>query len=113
MGSRKQNTGPVHGAALGEADVAYVKAQLGFNPDDKYVVPDEVYRYFKDCRPSGEKLEADWSAMMSRYKEAYPKEAAELNRRLAGKLREGWEASVPRSGTCPRPRSRAGKLVGS
>lgn len=44
FGSKNQNTGPVHGAALGDEDVKHVKEVFGFDPNAKFVVGDEVYR---------------------------------------------------------------------
>ena len=43
FGSRKQNTGAAHGAALGEDEVSYVKQLFGFDPAKRFVIPDEVY----------------------------------------------------------------------
>lgn len=43
FGSRKANTGSIHGAALGEDEVAYVKTAFGFDPKAKFVIPEEVY----------------------------------------------------------------------
>lgn len=43
FGSRKANTGPAHGQALGDAEVEYVKGVFGFDPTAKFVVPDAVY----------------------------------------------------------------------
>ncbi|KAK4686889.1 dihydroxyacetone synthase, partial [Tremellales sp. Uapishka_1] len=102
FGSKAQNTGPVHGAALGESDVEYVKKQLGFNPSERFVVPPKVYDYFTECKPKGAKLEAEWNAMMEEYKKAYPAEAAELERRMAGKLVDGWEAKLPTKEQLPK-----------
>lgn len=49
FGSRKQNTGAAHGAALGEDEVSYVKQMFGFDPAKKYVIPDEVYGASQLC----------------------------------------------------------------
>lgn len=32
----------VHGAPLGDADIAQLKTKFGFNPDEKFVIPQEV-----------------------------------------------------------------------
>ena len=102
IGSSKQNTGPVHGAALGEDDVAYVKTQLGFNPDEKFVIPPKVYDYFNECQPKGAKLEHDWNEMMTKYRKTYPGDAKELQRRIEGKLRYGWEKDIPKKPELPK-----------
>jgi dihydroxyacetone synthase len=102
LGSANQNTGSVHGAALGDDDVAYVKTQLGFKPDAKFVVPDKVYEYFDECKPRGAKAEAEWNDLLQRYAEKYPADAKELQRRREGKLAEGWEKSVPTKDALPK-----------
>ena len=89
LGSQKQNTGSVHGAALGPEDVRYVKQQLGFNPDEKFVASEVIYDYFKNVPAEGAKLEAEYNEMMGRYAKQYPEEHKELTRRLDGKLRLG------------------------
>jgi dihydroxyacetone synthase len=102
IGSRNQNTGPVHGAALGEDDVVYVKTQLGFDPDAKFVVSPKVYDYFKDCKTRGAQHEHEWNELMAKYQTTYPKEAAELKRRIEGRLMDGWENLVPPKSKLPK-----------
>lgn len=43
FGSRKANTGPAHGVALGDEEVAYVKQLFGFNPAEKLAISSQVY----------------------------------------------------------------------
>lgn len=42
FGSKNQGEEKVHGAPLGDADIAQLKTRFGFNPDEKFVVPSEV-----------------------------------------------------------------------
>ncbi len=42
FGSKNQGEEKVHGAPLGDADIAQLKTKFGFNPDEKFVVPKEV-----------------------------------------------------------------------
>jgi dihydroxyacetone synthase len=102
IGSKNQATGKVHGAALGDEDVAYVKTQLGFHPDDKFVVPKEAYEYFADCVPNGQKAEDEWNKLFGEYKEKYPEDAKDFNRRMQGKFREGWEKDLPTKDQLPK-----------
>jgi dihydroxyacetone synthase len=102
IGSAAQNTHPTHGAALGAKDVIHVKTQLGFNPDEKFKIPEKCYEYFSETRTKGAKVESEWNDMYGKYKEAYPAESAELERRLAGKLREGWEKDIPVKADLPQ-----------
>ena len=102
LGSQHQNTGKAHGAALGEDDVVYVKTQLGFHPDEMYVVPPQVYDYFAECKIRGARDEEVWNEMMTSYSTHFPDEHAELKRRIDGKLREGWENDLPTKDKLPK-----------
>jgi dihydroxyacetone synthase len=94
--SKKQNTGAVHGAALGDEDVRYVKEALGFNPEEKFVVPPKVYDYFEECKPKGAAAEAEWNKTLEQYAQKYPAEHKQLQMRLAGKFAEdNWREVLP------------------
>ncbi|QJQ96832.1 MULTISPECIES: transketolase [Halomonadaceae] len=80
----KQGTEESHGAALGEAEVAAARKQLGW-PHAPFHIPEEIYQGW-DATQAGSKREADWNARMARYAEAYPADARELKRRLKGEL---------------------------
>jgi len=54
--------------------------------------PDEL---FLRAVPKGKELVAAWDAALAGYAEAYPAEAAELRRRIAGRLPDGWDNGLP------------------
>lgn len=105
--SKKQNTGAVHGAALGDEDVKHVKESLGFNPEDKFVIPPKVYDYFKECKSKGAAAEAEWNKTMEQYAQKYPEEYKQLQMRLSGKFAEDdWKGLLPAKQdlpTAPQP----------
>ena len=88
----RQGTAKVHGEALGDEEIAATKAALGWNYGP-FEIPGEVYEAW-DHREAGKALEAEWDKMYAAYEKAYPKEAAELARRLAGDLPENWDEIV-------------------
>lgn len=88
----RQGTAKVHGEALGDEEIAATKAALGWNYGP-FEIPEEVYEDW-DRREAGKALEAEWDKMYAAYEKAYPKEAAELARRLAGDLPENWDEIV-------------------
>ena len=90
--SNRQGTAKVHGEALGDEEIAATKAALGWNYGP-FEIPEEVYEAW-DHREAGKALEAEWDKMYAAYEKAYPKEAAELARRLAGDLPENWDEIV-------------------
>lgn len=88
----RQGTAKVHGEALGDEEIAATKAALGWNYGP-FEIPEEVYEAW-DHREAGKAVEAEWDKMYAAYEKAYPKEAAELARRLAGDLPENWDEVV-------------------
>ncbi len=84
----KAGTAGVHGAALGTAEVAAAREQLGWS-HPPFEIPGEI-RASWDAREQGMALERDWQSRFERYREAYPELAAELARRLAGGLPAEW-----------------------
>ena len=114
IGSVNQGKGKVHGQALGDDDVANVKRGLGFDPTKKFHVPAEVYEYFGECKTRGAQLEKDWNSLYAGYRSAYPELASDMERRLAGKLQEGWEGLIPPKSalpTAPQPTRKSSGIV--
>lgn len=95
-GSKKEGTESVHGSPLAPEDIVQIKSKFGFNPEEKFFVPKEVRDFYHSRVEHGAKLEADWNALFEKYSRDYPTEAAELKRRLEGKLPDGWEKALPR-----------------
>ncbi|HTN47828.1 MAG TPA: transketolase [Burkholderiaceae bacterium] len=77
-----------HGEALGEAEVAATRHALGW-PYEPFVVPAAV-RAAWDARTHGAARESQWKRAVADYSAAFPHEAAELKRRLAGELPPGY-----------------------
>jgi transketolase len=80
----KAGTHDSHGAPLGEKEVAATRAELGWT-HPPFVVPTEVYDAW-DAREQGATAERNWNTRLGQYSRAYPAEAKELQRRLAGDL---------------------------
>ncbi|MBI2763315.1 MAG: transketolase [Chloroflexi bacterium] len=90
----KQDSQKAHGAPLGPDEVRLTKEAYGWDPDAQFLVPDDALDVFRAAIPEGEALVEEWEARMSRYTDAFPAEAAELRRRLARDLRDGWDAGL-------------------
>ena len=95
FGSKLQGTHSVHGNPLTKDDTAHVKSLFGFDPNSTFVVPDEVYDFYHKTAAKGAECEKSWNEQFSKYQEKYPAEHAELTRRIAGKLPDGWEKHLP------------------
>lgn len=82
-------------SALKKDDITQLKKKFGFNPDETFAVPAETYDLYKQAAEKGAKKEAEWTELFNKYKEKYPHEASELQRRIEGRLPEGWEKALP------------------
>jgi transketolase len=90
----KHDSEKSHGAALGEDEVRGAKEFYGWDPDKHFYVPDAALALYRRAVPAGEKLVAEWREKLARYTAAYPGEAAELERRWACELPEGWDGGL-------------------
>jgi transketolase len=96
MGSpNKAGTHAVHGAALGEEEIAASRASIGWNYPP-FEIPKEVYDAW-DGRAKGKKIEAEWDQKLNEYTKKYPSEAAEFKRRIAGDLPANWREHVEKT----------------
>ncbi len=91
----KQDTAAAHGAPLGDEEVKLTKQNLGWPSLEPFHVPDEALAHWRRAQERGARLEAEWQQKYAAYRAAHPDLAAELERRLAGRLPEGWDADLP------------------
>ena len=91
----KQDSQKAHGAPLGPEEVRLTKQAYGWDPDRTFFVPDEALALFRAAVGEGEARVAAWNARLDAYAADYPAQAAELRRRIAGRLPSGWDATLP------------------
>jgi transketolase len=84
----KQGTHDVHGAPLGDAEIAAARANIGW-PHAPFEIPAKVYAGW-DAKAKGAELEASWQKKFDAYAKAFPAEAAEFKRRMAKQLPADW-----------------------
>ncbi|MFZ9828192.1 MAG: transketolase [Candidatus Limnocylindrus sp.] len=84
-----------HGAPLGPDEVKLTKSAYGANPDANFDVPADVAEFYRSAISNGEALVAAHTKQLLAYATAFPAEAAELQRRMAGELPSGWERTLP------------------
>ncbi|TFD76669.1 transketolase [Cryobacterium fucosi] len=110
---KKQNTGKIHGSALGADELAAVKAILGFDPEQTFEVADEVIEHTRKAQGRGAAAHAEWDAEFAVWAEANPERKALLDRVLSGELPEGVEAALPvfEGGTEVSTRAASGKVL--
>jgi len=90
----KANTGAAHGAALGAQEVAATRLAIGWQYP-AFEVPRHVYDGW-DAREEGKRAEKAWRRRFSAYEKAFPAQAAEFNRRIAGELPQAFAATAER-----------------
>ncbi|GAA5118171.1 transketolase [Haloechinothrix salitolerans] len=90
------NTGAIHGAALGEQEVAAVKKLLGFDPERDFVVEDTVLTHTRHARDRGARERARWQESFDRWAAENPQRAELLDRLRRRELPDGWERKLPR-----------------
>jgi transketolase len=80
----KQGKEDCHGAPLGDDEISLVREQLGWTAP-AFEIPSDIYSGW-DAKQKGAAAEAAWNEKLAAYSAAFPADAAELKRRLAGDL---------------------------
>ena len=109
----KQDTADAHGAPLGVEEIKLTKQNLGWPSLEPFFVPEEALERWRSAKPRGARLESEWRKRWDAYRAEYPDLAAELDRRFAGRLPEGWDAALPAFGPKDAQATRAasGKVL--
>ncbi len=87
-----QGSDKVHGAALGDAEIAATRAAIGWE-HAPFEIPAEVYADW-DAKAKGNELQSAWNAKFAAYRAQYPAEAAEFERRMKGDLPANFDQAV-------------------
>ena len=82
----------VHGAALGDEEIAATRKNLGWD-HAPFVIPADIYEGW-DAKEAGKTAEAAWDKKFAAYAKAFPAEAAEFTRRMAGELPADFVANA-------------------
>lgn len=88
----KQGTESCHGAPLGDDEIAATREALGWT-HAPFVIPDAIYAGW-NARARGEQSQVQWEVLLADYQTQYPKEGAELARRLTGDLPADFAAAA-------------------
>jgi transketolase len=91
----KVDTAAAHGSPLGEDEVKLVKKFFGFDPDQSFVVPENVLSFYRAAGKSGIEKEKQWNNLFNQYREKYPVEANEYVSTSNGRLPAGWKEKLP------------------
>jgi len=88
------DTAGAHGAPLGEEEVRATKAALGWDPDRRFLVPDDV-REHMNVVARGIALEDEWDRKVAAWSAKYPSLREDWDQVHTGKPRPGWIEALP------------------
>ena len=93
---KKQDNFSAHGNPLGEEELQAAKKALGWPTMDKFYLPAEAVDYFRQAISKGVEAQEQWQKKVEAYRKEFPKEAAEFDLIVSGRLPQNWEADLPR-----------------
>ncbi|WP_456509039.1 transketolase [Arthrobacter sp. TE12232] len=110
---KKQNTGKIHGSALGAEEVAALKKVLGFDPERAFQVDDDVLAHTREAQARGAEARTAWQSSFEAWQSANPENAALLERIEAKKLPVELDAALPvfEAGKDVSTRAASGKVL--
>ncbi|MEV0457490.1 transketolase [Catellatospora methionotrophica] len=91
----KQNTGKIHGSAVGPNEAAAVKELLGFDPAVAFPVEEQVIEHTRAVAERGRQLHEQWQAAFQDWAGANPERLALFERMRTRTLPDGWEKALP------------------
>ena len=108
----KQNTGKVHGSALGAEELAGLKTVLGFDPAKNFDVAQSVVDYTRGFRARSKDVTDKWQGDFQAWRAANPDSAALFDRLEANKLPD-IDSVLPvfEAGTDVSTRAASGKVL--
>ena len=91
-----QNTGKIHGSALGDEEVAATKVVLGLDPAKSFDVPKEVIAHTREVVNRGKQIHSAWDTKLENWRSGNPDKSVLLDRLVSGQLPAGFEKAIPK-----------------
>ncbi|WP_390893653.1 transketolase [Microbacterium lacticum] len=107
----KQNSGKIHGSALGADELAATKKVLGFDPEQSFVVADDVIAHTRELQDRATEARAAWQKDFDAWAAANPERKALLDRLEAGELPADLEAPTFGAGKDVSTRAASGQVI--
>ena len=98
----KQNTGKIHGSAMGAEEVAATKKILGFDPEQTFQVEAAVLAHTREVAQRGRDNRAAWQTGFDAWRAANPESAALFDRMATRTLPAGWVDALPQFEADPK-----------
>jgi dihydroxyacetone synthase len=112
IGSVSAGDAKAHGAAFGAQDVANIKRRFGMGETKHFQVSNEVYDFFREVKPRGRQIEADWNKLVESYAIEYPELYKEFALRTTGKFTDDWSKFIPSKDDLPTTSTASRKSSG-
>ena len=90
-----RGTAKSHGSALGDAEIAATKIELGLSPDETFALPNEVFEHVRSVKDRGAALRKIWNEKFAIWQKENPEKASLLTRLQKKSLPAGWDSALP------------------
>jgi transketolase len=110
----RQGTSKAHGEPPGEEELEAARENLGWPREPRFFIPEDVLAEFRQALQRGADQETEWKNKLAAYRKAFPEQAAELERRIAGALPENWQSALEEFAAGGKPlatRVASGKII--
>ena len=110
---KKQNSGKIHGSALGAEELAGLKTVLGFDPEKTFDVAPEVIAHTRGYQSHANEVRANWQKSFDTWASANADAKKLLDRVVSGAAPTAIEAALPKfeAGTEVSTRAASGKVI--
>jgi len=110
---KKQNTGKIHGSALGAEELAGLKQILGFDPEKTFEVTDEVIAHTRSFQAKADADRAAWQADFDAWAAKNPERKALFDRVQSGETPAELASALPQfeAGAEVSTRAASGKVI--
>ncbi|RKE63476.1 transketolase [Microbacterium sp. AG238] len=107
----KQNTGKIHGSALGADELAATKKVLGFDPEKSFEVADDVIEHTRALAERAAAERAEWQKSFDAWADANPERKALLDRLESGELPADVSVPAFEAGKAVSTRAASGQVI--
>ena len=110
---KKQNSGKIHGSALGAEELAGLKSILGFDPEQTFQVDADVIEHTRGYQNHADAVRAQWQIDFDAWAAKNPERKALFDRVQSGKAPAELASALPvfEGGTEVSTRAASGKVI--
>ena len=110
---KKQNSGKIHGSALGAEELAGLKTALGFDPEKTFYVDPAVIAHTRGYQKHADSVRATWQAQFDAWASENADRKHLLDRVVSGQAPDGIAQALPvfDGGTEVSTRAASGKVI--